>query len=308
MFYQIKVWNVVSSIYKVNNLIFYCHYGNGDLFISREFVKDIMNLIPASHYYYAHAKNPRMFADIPALHYTKILDSYQMRSRCAKIGSDILINTWLGVDSTFVTNANSCSILNAYKMFNLILHNLGYPYLTDSLDTYLPTIDYDYFDVEPVNKFLKSIASPLVLITNCNAQSGQAENFDMTNVIQKLCDTNKNIIFMVTDPINVNASNYITTGEITNSRDGFDLNEISYLSKFTNLLVGRSSGAQIFTMTRENCMDASKTFLSFTYRIESAHIVWEAPKINAKVFWSNATNDKDVYNIIHRVVNEVRSI
>lgn len=267
-----------------------------------------MNIIPASNYYYAHAKNTRMFADVPNLEHTKILDSHHMRSRCAKVGDDILINTWLGVDSTFVTRANSCSILNSYKMFNYILIKLGYPPLNKPLEEYLPTIDYSYFDTVPIDDFLKTTHKDIVIIANCNAQSGQAENFDMTQAIQKLCDTYKNTTFVVTDPIKVNAGNYITSGEVTKSKDGFDLNELSYLSKFSNLFIGRSSGAQIFAMTKENCMDARKSFLSFTYRIESAHIVWEEPKIRARVFWSNAINSDNVYSAVCQVINKGKEI
>jgi len=307
---------VVSSLFlvllsirwglNVGNVVFYNHYGNGDLFISREFIRDIMSIIPADNYYYAHAKNPRMFADIPKLQHTKITDNCIMRSRCGLSGSDIYINTWLGVDSTFVTRANSCSILNAYKMFSLILATLGYKPLSKPLDAYLPSVDYTAFDITPVDEFLKSVTSKLVLVANCNAQSGQAENFDMTSVIQRLCDNYHNTIFMVTDPVKVDAPNYITTGEITKSKDGFDLNEISYLSRFADLFIGRSSGAQIFTMTRDNYMNPDKTFLSFTKMVESAHIVWQAPVIKAKVYWSNATNETDVYNYTCKVINERR--
>ena len=282
----------------MDSVVFYNHYGNGDLFISREFVKNIMEIIPADKYYYAHVKNTRMFADIPNLKHTGITDAMRMRSRCERVGNDIYINTWLGVDSMFVTRANSCSIWNAYKMFNLILGTLGYPTLNKKLEDYLPTLDYKAFDIGAVDAFIKTVNSRMVLIANCNAQSGQAENFDMGEIIQRLCDKYKDILFLVTDPVAVRASNYITTGEITKSKDGFDLNEVSYLSRFSDLFIGRSSGAQIFTMTRENCMDTEKSFLSFTYKVESAHIVWEVPKINAKIFWSNAVDVDGVYDAI----------
>jgi hypothetical protein len=111
---------------------------------------------------------------------------------------------------------------------------------------------------------------------------------------------------MVTDPVKVDAPNYITTGEITKSKDGFDLNEISYLSRFADLFIGRSSGAQIFTMTRENCMNANKAFLSFTYRVESAHIVWELPKINARIYWTSITDTDRVFSAVCEVMSKER--
>jgi len=290
----------------MGNVIFYNHFGNGDLFISKEFVRDIMNIIPADNYYYAHAKNSRMFADIPQLKYINITDNCQIRSRYAKIDEDIYINTWMGVDSQFVTRANSCSILNAFNMYCFILEKLGFKLLTQSLENYLPTVDYTAFDVAPVLEFAKDINQPMILIANCNAQSGQAENFDTTMAIQRLCDTYKDIEFIVSDPVIVKASNYITTAEITKSKDGFDLNELSYLSKFCSLFIGRSSGAQIFAMTRDNCMDPNKAFLSFTKMRESAHIVWLYPEIAARIYWSDLTNINNVFNYICGVVEKER--
>lgn len=288
----------------IKEVQFYNEYGNGDIFLSREFVKDIMNIIPTEKYGYAHGKNPRILADIKNLSYIPFTEKHLRRSLTRVEDGIVYINCWLGAtnDGRFVTRANSCSVLNSFNMFNLILTTLGYQQLSKSLEEYLPSIDYKVFDTSPVDNFIKGIDKPIVIIANCNAQSGQADNFDMTLVIQRLCDTYKDVVFVITDPIIVKASNYITTGEITKSKDGFDLNEISYLSKFSNLFIGRSSGAQIFTMTKENCMDANKAFLSFTYRIESAHIVWEAPIIRAKIFWSNAINVDDVYDIICKVI------
>lgn len=288
----------------IRNLTFYNHYGNGDLFISREFVKEIIKIIPAENYYYAHAKHSRMFADIPELQHAKITDECKMRSHFSKIGNDIYINTWLGVDSKYVTSANSCSFYNSFRMFNDTLVGLGYTPLGQPLENYIPTLDYSKFDITPIDEFVKTHKN-IVLICNCQAQSGQAENFDMTEVIQKACDNYPDKLFIVSDSINVIAPNYMTTAEVTKSQDGFDLNEISYLSKFSNLIVGRSSGFYNFAATKENCMDSNKTFLAFTYKRESAHLVWQAPDINAKVVWSNETSPDKVYDILSKELNNV---
>jgi len=291
----------------INRLNFYCHYGNGDLFISREFVREIMQIIPAKEYYYSHGKNIRMFADFPKLKFTPITDDHVMRKHCFRLGDDIYINTWLGVDSNYVTPANSCSIDNSFRMYNDILCDLGFPLLSRSLEEYIPRVDYSFFDVAPVNKFIRENSSrQMVFITNCLVQSNQAENFDFTPVIIRLCNENPDILFIISDPIGTTFDNLITTVEITQSKDGFDLNELSYLSLFVNLLVGRSSGAQIFSMTSENCMNPQKAFLSFTYRPESAHIVCGKPPINSKVFWSNSTDSLEVYGMICKVICEVR--
>ena len=68
-------------------IIFYNHFGYGDLFNSREFVKELMKLLPADMYFYAHNKNKRTLEDIENLKYIplrsmplyfKIIASYLM--------------------------------------------------------------------------------------------------------------------------------------------------------------------------------------------------------------------------------------
>ena len=48
-------------------ITFYNHFGAGDIFESREFVKDLMKILPADEYRYAHGKNPKILLDIPEL-------------------------------------------------------------------------------------------------------------------------------------------------------------------------------------------------------------------------------------------------
>ena len=288
-----------------NRLIFYNHYGNGDLFISREFVREMMQIIPAREYYYSHGKNTRMFADFPELKFTPITDNHIMRKHGYRLDDDIYINTWLGVDSNYVTPANSCSIDNSFRMYNDILRDLGFPLLSQPLEAYIPRIDYGFFDTAPVDKFVEDNKKYMVFLTNCLVQSNQAENFDFTTVIERLCRAYPDILFIISDPIGTMFDNLVTTKEVTQSKDGFDLNELSYLSLFVNLLIGRSSGPQIFSMVSENCMNPNKAFLSFTYRPESAHIVNRIPPIRAKVFWSNSTGDSEVYAVICKVLNDM---
>jgi hypothetical protein len=45
-----------------------------------------------------------------------------------------------------------------------------------------------------------------------------------------------------------------------------DLNEISYLSKFCDIIVGKNSGPYIYCMTEENINDPNKTIIVFNKR------------------------------------------
>lgn len=287
-----------------DKVVFYCHYGNGDLLISKEFVREIIQKIPAKEYYYAHAKNSRMFADITQLKHTNITDNMQMRRRVTIIDNCLYLNTWLGVDSTFVTPANSCSIYNSLRMYNYMLStsNLGVR-LTQPMEDYIPKIDYKYFNISSIDEFINQFYwKKLVLIANCQAQSGQADNFDFSVVVSRLCDTFKDIFFIVTDKVNVDVPNLFLSSNITKSKDGFDLNEMAYLSLFCNPIIGRSSGAQIFAMNRDNMMNSNKTFVSFTYRIEASSIVW-GQRVKASVVWSSGTENDEVYSACKSVID-----
>lgn len=291
------------------NVHFFCHYGNGDIFISREFVKELINKIPAENYYYAHAKNKRILADIPKLQWEQITDKHVMRSYFRREANDLYINTWMGVTSKYVTPANSCSINNAFRMYNDMLRALGFEGLPNTSLYYIPQPEYvsilgiDNFQLQGVRDFISDTPN-FVLIDNCFVQSNQAENFDFTPIIDELAGDYQNKIFVTTMQTDIIRDNVLFSGLLTKTDDGFDLNEISYLSQYTNVIIGRSSGPMVFCMTKNNCYDSHKIFLSFTYRPEAAHIVDQGIKVPAGISWSNATKKDDVVNIIRNVLEK----
>jgi len=286
----------------MENVFHFCHYGAGDIFISREFVKEFISKIPVNHYY-SHGKNYRILADLQ-IHFTPITDKHRMRSYYYIDGQDLYINHWMGVTSRYVTPANSCSIENAYRMYNDYLKELGLSPLEKSVVDYLPQPDYNYFETNGVRRFLDNIILPFVIIDNCLVQSNQAENFDFTPVIDKLCDDLPDYKFVVTSKISLEKRNLFYTGDITQTSDGFDLNEISYLSKFTKVIIGRSSGPMVFCMTKDNCLDPSKNFLSFTYKPQAAHIVNQKENAIANILWSPYVDNFRVYSAIREVIEE----
>jgi hypothetical protein len=296
-----------------DNIHFYCHYGNGDIFIAREFVKKLCELIPADNFYFAHAKNKRILADMPFLKWEPITDKHVMRSYIRPIGKELYVNTWLGVTSKYVTKANSCSINNAFRMFNDFSKSLGFDPLPGTSLDYLPQplytqrhsdgqyykdFEYDSFQLDGVREFVKDNPD-FIIIDNCFVQSNQAENFDFSPVIENVASDHSELLFVVTNRLKTNVPNIIYTGDITKVDDGFDLNEISYLSTFTDYIIGRSSGPMVFCMTRDNCYNPKKHFLSFTYRSEASHIIDQGIKMPCEIGWSDSTKAKDVEYIIN---------
>jgi hypothetical protein len=47
-----------------NNIIFFNNYHNGDIFVSRSFIKDIISKLPNNQYYYAHRNKKYLLKDL----------------------------------------------------------------------------------------------------------------------------------------------------------------------------------------------------------------------------------------------------
>lgn len=286
-----------------NNVYFYCHFGNGDIFISREFVKDILSQIKYERAYYSHGKNKRILADIPELQFAPIINEHIPSIRSRLVNGDLFVNCWLGVDSSYVTPANSCNIINSKRMYNDIFSKHGLNiHLNKSLEDYIPRIDFSYYQLDGVNEFIKSNTKKLVLWDNGLVQSNQANNFDFTPIIEQIANLYKDINFITTTRTTLNLENVLFTGDITKTNDGFDLNEISYLSLLADTIIGRSSGPEVFCTTKDNLYTPNKAFLSFTYRIESSSIVWGNPETPCKIYWDNSTDSKTVISRISSVI------
>lgn len=281
------------------NVIFYNHFGAGDIFESREFVKEYMEKIPADNYYYAHGKDPKILADIPELQFTDVTDI--MSAVRATLTSDdtLYINTWIGRDGRYVLPGIGCVVESLYYMHNEILNTLGLEPLKKEMIEYVPRIDYSYYEIDKIDEFLNKNNGKKVLISNGVVQSCQAENFDFTEPIRMVAETFPDIIFLVTSPSYIKMDNVIYTSNLIQA--GFDLNEISYLSLFCDTHIGRNSGPHVFAQVRENWDDHNKVTLSFTYKKMASHFVYKLPT-NMIKHWSGATDETEVYNAMVQAI------
>ena len=78
---------------KVNNVIFYNYYNNGDIFCSREFIKYIMKNIDANRFIYQNKNSSRLLLDIENLEHTTEITG-DNRHGIYFVGNDVYINTW----------------------------------------------------------------------------------------------------------------------------------------------------------------------------------------------------------------------
>lgn len=293
---------------ELNPLFSTITFGAGDVFESREFVKDYMRLLPPMKFYYAHGKHPRILLDMPELEFTPVTEAMYPMNKVTVATDTIYINTWIGRDGRYVLPGIGCTVEKLYEMHNNILGALGRYNLTRTdIYSYIPKIDFSAYDLVGVNEFLVSRRNRRkVLISNGNVQSNQADNFSFASAIKLLCDHYPDIDFIVTTPIGVEfltdfpPRNLFNSGEIIKV-PGFDLNEIAYLSLFTDTIIGRSSGPHTFSQHIDNWNDPKKVNLSFTYMRSGSHFVL-SDHLPMKKEWSPATETPDIFYKICDVI------
>ncbi len=284
-----------------NQVIFYNAFGAGDVFESREFVKAWMNLVPSNSYHYAHGKNPRILLDIPELQFkefTHHMDS--MKSCWDDNNGNLYVNTWIGRDGKYVLPGIGCTVEKLYQMHNDMLKIYKLGELPGQPVDYIPTIEYYTYNLLSVIDFLyEHNEQDKIYIDNGVVQSNQAENFPFDNVIYTVANNHKDKCFIVTHSTKP-ADNIFFTNDITKV-SGFDLNEISYLSKFCKVLIGRNSGPHVFTQVTDNVMNPEQKLLSFTYHQQGSSFVVNTD-VKIQKFWSPATKEKEVIEEIERII------
>ena len=285
-----------------NKLVFYNYGGYGDIFESREFVRDIMSFVPANEYYYSHNKNPKILFDIPQLKYMRMTSEMGSWISHIENSDNLYLNCWIGKNSKYVLSQVGCVIDKNYEMFNDVLRETGHRALSKPFIDYIPTVDFSKMDTSKVDTFIEEHAGrSKVLISNGKVKSKQAENFDFSPSIFILANNHKDTDFIVTAPMDSYLDNiYIATG-ITQTVDGFDLNEISYLAKFVDVIIGRKSGP--FTVAHsKDVWYSNKKSLSFTYAEHSSHFV-QGDSLPLRKYWSPATTTVDIVRKIEDVLN-----
>lgn len=249
-------------------LVFYNHFHNGDIFTSREFVKQVKSELKDIEIFYAHGNSPKITLDVaPHMDLNPmVLPNY----RFTYVDKDLYINTWIGAYSEaqdrspphfYDVGIDYVSLTNMWSfIFDAINSILGTSLQIKHRDEYIPQIDYSVFDCTNVDEFL-SKHKDIVMISNGPPMSGQSFDSTLEREINTLANTFKNLTFVYTHKIAAKQDNMFYSGDITKTDK--DLMELSYLSRKATLIIGKNSGPYIYSTVRENMMDKKKTFLQF---------------------------------------------
>lgn len=283
-----------------DSITFYSHFGNGDIFNSRVIIQEIMKKYPQFDYYYAHSKDPEILADIPNLKSAKV-ESFMKETSQIQIGQerDLYINTWIGQGGKYLRNGLGIHLDQYLKMFNDNLKRAGLESLSDNTMDYIPFVNFSNLNqtyLNNVTDFMdSSIGTPKILISNGDVWSDQAKNFSFKEIIDRLTDFFPKCFFIITEEVGFQTDNLFYTQDIIKKR-GCDLLEISWLSIFCRMVIGRSSGPYVFTQIKENYLSEDFKFLSFTYHPNTSDLCYPIQNLPCTRKWSSDTNTNAVYS------------
>jgi hypothetical protein len=235
-------------------VMFYSDWHYGDVHMSRPYVVDLMEALGDCDFYYQHCNNPKLLADIRNLTYTR-----------AKIAADVVIDTWIGQShyrgmavADFSTKEGvfrGCNFPHYHEVMREVYQRLDLLEFLKPVEYYLPSIDYSRFDIANIDRYFAGATGRHVLVCNNAIMSGQAAEVRFGELVPALAAAFPGVTFLISNnngDLSPLPNVRYCTEIIDNPETVCDLNEISYISTFCELIVGRSSGPYSFSVTKEN--------------------------------------------------------
>ncbi len=252
-------------------VVFYNELHNGDIHMSRPYIMDMMQIMGDNDYYYYHKNNPKILSDIENL--KSIPDLNLLQSPI-----DVKICTWIGKFSwddkgNFFSPFYGCNFPSYYEVMKKVYHGLGIADKMKPIADYVPTINYNQYSIENIKNYFTKNTQRNILICNNKVSSGQAPNDPMNSMIMQLACSFANMNFIISNKNDLEEilekDNIIYAKDIIKDDSiDFDMNEISYIGSQCDVIIGRSSGPYVFSITKETVH--TKQFICFCNSIVDA--------------------------------------
>lgn len=290
----------------IERLVFFNHFHNGDTFNNRAYTKDIIAKINAIEIYYAHNNHPSITQDLGAVHIsTNHLPSkvnWGMGVGHDEANKTLYVNTWVGVTlPRYFLPGQHANFVIFSKVWHDFYDQMKLT-LNGDYNHYLPSFDYSCYDLQAADKFLHAIGStPLILICNGPAHSGQSQCGDMRYALIHLSNEFKDHVFLTCHPLDVKADNIVYTNDLFQGQLG-NLPHIAYLSEHAKIIVGKNSGPFTFAHTEKNLNNCDKTFLCFS--TEEVSCLTGQGEYYATTLFSPDVDDQKIYEIIARTIKD----
>lgn len=279
----------------MKKVFFYNTFHNGDVHLSRTFVRDIMEKMGQLDYTYLHNNNPKIIKDIQNLKHDKAFNSFvnwrlisnypiNYRSQIthsasflkSAVGSEqyeerMFINTWVGQQDWITKsglNRNRdnryCSLYSHYELYQDIFDTLNIK--IENIDYYLPIIDFNLIEKNEIDEFIKNNKFDKILLFCNNKPLTLRIELDLVEVVDILSEKNKDVLFVLSNKEGriINKENIKYFSDIVNIQP--DFNELAYFSTFCNIIIGKPSGPYTFTLIKDNFL-SEKIFITISDNI-----------------------------------------
>lgn len=276
-------------------LHFLNYHHNGDIHYSKEFMRDLYNITQPEECFLHHKMREGVIKDLPFIQSAPVLN-FEANT---VLDDDYYIVMWIGYYfiNKLIPTDKGCSLYSNHLAFKDVYEQLGLSDQYKEMECYLPLVDYDLVEKENIHNFCDTHKNKRVLIANGPVLSGQSENFDFDPIILSLSEEHKDWDFILTERTKVRNDNVFFTSDIINIK-GCDLNEVSYLSLWCDVFVGRASGPIGFTHVQENYFNPKKTVVGISNIMEESF--WYVPKDGFKCVWTNNFEPANVYHTIKK--------
>lgn len=269
---------------------FYNHFHNGDIHVSRGFIDYIIKNCKYP-IFISHKNNPEVYKNLN-LSFNNDISLISSLNLPPKIINDTLfVNTWYAAQNYKFMNRHGITFDTLYDLFNEFTESYLNFSLPNDPQILFPSINYSlYPHISNIDNFCNSTESKIVLVCNGPAMSGQAENFDLNKITLNLASKYHGVIFILTNKFGelVYKDNIFYSEDII--KKGYcDLNENAYLSEKSCLIIGRASGVQSFSLTRNNLFhrEQAPTFISFSNLGYKPNNFWLGNKFENKIFFKS---------------------
>jgi hypothetical protein len=254
-------------------ILFHNELHNGDIHMSRPYIVDMMQILGDNDYYYYHRNNPKILSDIENL---KTISDLNL----LPISPYLKISTWIGQFSwddkgNYCSPFNGCNFPSYYDVMKKIYKTLNISNEIKPISHYVPTINYNQYSIENIKNYFNRNTQRNILICNNKVSSGQAPNNPMNSMIMQLACNFSNMNFIISNKNDLEEilkkDNIIYAKDIIGDDSiNFDMNEISYIGSQCDVIIGRSSGPYVFSITKETVH--AKQFICFCNSIMDAWI------------------------------------
>ena len=290
------------------------HWHNGDLYLSRGIIKDLMSRLPEKTFVATHRGAADLLGDIDGLGFDRTLlvalheQTMSQPYLVDEPSRTVFVNTWIGQQGEDKVHGPGRGGSTIQLLREILAPGIREAFGLElgSLEDYLPEPRWERFSIGGVDEFVRQDQwkqwQKKVLICNGTIRSDQSAHFDFSPMIDRLAAAFHDVLFIPTNATGIQRGNVIHSPQIIR-KAGNDLNENGYLSTFCDVIVGRSSGAYTFCLNRTNVQSA-RTFVAFTLRQAETALGFDDPIFSptCRFVWSDDFREEAIYEVMRRAV------